>query len=1159
MSRTQISGEQIGAFLEGRDPQKYIVAIEAPYYQNIVSLIINDPVKGKYIQQASYKPFLWLKHDMASIMYEGNRTAISNATKKFNVKITALRIDDENGYVPSRMDNGYKYIAKCDGSYTNLLAFFKEGGVDVYSEEYRQYFMTISPTEQFLIQTGKRLFKGFEEYDDLHRFQFDLETTGLFHSINSIFQIGMKDNRGFQDVIEVKVPDAIQDALDAIAADPDSATPEQILRLNSLAGKELRESEREAIKGFFNVIDEIKPDLIAGYNSENFDWDFIYGRCDILSMKITEIAKTLNGDKIYRKDSQLKLGGNVEHYQQTMMWGTNIVDVMHAVRRAQAINSDIKKAGLKYITKFSKIAKPNRVYVDGGVIHKTWADRTNDYYLNDSNGDWFRFNVDNPEHVRISQEVDSLYVKTTGAEIVKRYLIDDLWETEQIDARFNQATFLLGKIIPTSYMRSSTMGTAGIWKLIMMAWSYENNLGVPELQPQETFTGGLSRLMEVGFAKNVGKLDYAALYPNIELTHGIFPSHDISGVMKGMLLYIAETRDVYKAIKGEHEDRAKELKLEIETNQEIYSAERLAELEAERQTELGLADKFDKKQLPIKILANSFFGSFGAPHLFPWGDLDSAEETTCRGRQYLRLMVRYFQGHGFRPLVGDTDGFNFAIPDGIEEYKFTPTGQHRLTEQYAGIEINGLKAVVAEFNEVYMEGRMGLDIDAIADTTINFARKNYANDINGKVKLVGNSIKSKKMPIYIEEFIDEGIRLLLASKGYEFIELYHKTVNTIVNYDVPLVKIASKSSIRKSIASYRAGLSKKNKAGNPMLRQAHMELALQHNLELSLGDTIYYVNIGTTKSQGDIKTVKKSNGGVEVELMCKLIPTEQIENNPDLTTDEYNAPKYLAAFNKRIKPLLVCFEPEIRNKILVDFKKSTKTKLMELPERIFFTRKECELCSGKPFDVTDQDTYAALMEFEDKELAFWTRVNKVPNNIEVEEWEVIKAAYIERVRIERITGIADEKVRIDEAIKRLETDEIDMIKEMGSLPKSLIKILNVHATADETFLISARFGHDIRVELIDLLRYEREAQEREDWYLSRSTEDLCYNDWVEYKASLLDTGINHSQDVIGGKGSCIIEMTVEEQIPCLIPTDSKDVEALEITMEEPEEDYDWGF
>jgi hypothetical protein len=38
-------------------------------------------------------------------------------------------------------------------------------------------------------------------------------------------------------------------------------------------------------------------------------------------------------------------------------------------------------------------------------------------------------------------------------------------ETEQIDNIFNQASFLIAKILPTSFQRSSTM-EPGQWKLI---------------------------------------------------------------------------------------------------------------------------------------------------------------------------------------------------------------------------------------------------------------------------------------------------------------------------------------------------------------------------------------------------------------------------------------------------------------------------------------------------------------------------------------------------------------------------------------------------------------------------------------------------------------------------------------------------------------------
>jgi hypothetical protein len=71
------------------------------------------------------------------------------------------------------------------------------------------------------------------------------------------------------------------------------------------------------------------------------------------------------------------------------MFGYNIIDISHAVRRAMAINSEIKAWGLKYITQYSEIAKPNRVYVPGDKINTTWADKVNSYAFNDNNGDYY--------------------------------------------------------------------------------------------------------------------------------------------------------------------------------------------------------------------------------------------------------------------------------------------------------------------------------------------------------------------------------------------------------------------------------------------------------------------------------------------------------------------------------------------------------------------------------------------------------------------------------------------------------------------------------------------------------------------------------------------------------------------------------------------------
>tara|TARA_R110000868_G_scaffold19400_5_gene83583 strand:+ start:5902 stop:9453 length:3552 start_codon:yes stop_codon:yes gene_type:complete len=1058
-----IDNETIVQFLEGHDPQKYIVAIEAPYYANKAYLIINDPDKGKYIETHHYEPFVWMKHDVSRTLYGGDRNKIKDAMRLHSIKIKELRISNDEGYIPDRMQNGFRYLASSTNSYSALLNFFKEGGHDVYDSTKARNFMALNPTEQFLITTGKRMFKGMDDYDDIHRFQFDLETTGLDPRRESIFQIGMKDNRGYEMIIET-----IGD------------TPQ-----------ELRDSERANIVKFFDEIIRIKPDTIVGYNSESFDWNFFEVRCGILGIPMEDIARTLNKtSKINRKDSQIKLGAETEYYKQTTMWGFNILDISHSVRRAQAINSDIKSWSLKYITKFSQVNKKNRVYVEGDALHKTWKRTSEDTFLfNNTNGDWFEYNPKDEDHTNKLES--GKYELKSGSFIVRRYLLDDLWETEMVDGIYNQASFLLSKLLPTSYMRSSTMGTASQWKLILAAWSYEQNLGIPDYEAKRSFVGGLSRLIKVGFAKLVAKLDFAALYPKTTLTYNIFPTLDITGVMKGLLKYVVDTRDEFKFLTSEYKGIAKKFKADLEVT-DPNSAE--YQLLIDNISKYGkLASDADKKQLPLKILANSFFGSYGAPHIFPWGDSNCAERITCMSRQHLRLMVRWFMDKfGFDPLVGDTDGFNFALPDNLEEFCYTTKGNHWKTKMYGVTDLQGLEATVAEFNETLMEGWMGLDVDDICSTTINFKRKNYANMIDGKMKLVGNSIKSKRMPIYIEEFLDNAIKMLLDGNGHDFIQYYNEYVDKIYNYQIPLVKIASKARVKQTIDSYKKDCKTKTKAGHFKARKAHMELLLVNNLDANLGDTIYYVNIGKTKSTGDAtKVVDKETGKISITLNCKLIPQAEIESNPDLTTDEYNVSKYIAALNKKLEPLLVCFSSEIRDEILVNLVKDRKTKDYVMKDKKVFTEKQCNLTSGQPINDTDQDTLEDFFTLADAEIEFWNKMNETPNQMTDEEWSVIRANWKERVRITRETGIENEKARLIDTCRRFEVLDLNIIETYGKIPKQIESFC--YLNLEDKTLCSTEFGIPLG-KLGMILDYHDEAFLRAKFYQTILTEMRGYID-----------------------------------------------------------------
>ena len=163
-----------------------------------------------------------------------------------------------------------------------------------------------------------------------------------------------------------------------------------------------------------------------------------------------------------------------------------------------------------------------------------------------------------------------------------------------------------------------------------------------------------------------------------------------------------------------------------------------------------------------------------------------------------------------------------------------------------------------EFNDLFMRGKMLLEIDEYIPANITIARKNYLDLLdNGEIKMVGNTIKSKKMPIYIEKFIAKAADLLLHNKGKEFIEYYYDYIEKIYNMQIPLKDIASVGKIKTSIKEYKEKCKEITKAGTKKARQAWYELAIKENLNVNMGDSIYFINTGNKKGESDVKRVTK--------------------------------------------------------------------------------------------------------------------------------------------------------------------------------------------------------------------------------------------------------------------------------------------------------------
>ena len=622
----EITSEVVNTFLNGHDPMKHIIDIECAFDEDQVSIIYVDKEGVKRIKKDDFKPFAWVKHSAAIRLFDGNKTKLRSTMRRYGISVKALITSKEGEEPNERLENGYKYLFYATRRMSNKVfqMFFQEGGVPIQERkktstptESNKEYMVVTPVEQYMIQTGRRLFKGYDSYDQLLRFIFDLETQGLNPRIHRIEQIGIHSNRGYDKVLSVE----------------------------GNTKEELDRNELKAIEEFLKILAELKPDTVVGHNSENFDWDFLIVRCEQLGVDFSELSTKYFRHPIYKKkkDAVLKLGGEVEYYYPTIMWGHNVLDSLHAARRAQAIDSNMKSSNLKYVTKYLNLKKPNRVYVPGDKITSTWNIKEKVFGFSDVDGDWYRVTDRKP--------LLPNYELVSGRYIVERYLLDDLWETDKVEDRLNESNFLVGKMLPTTFSRACTMGTAGIWKLIMMAWSFENDLAIPALGKNKKFTGGLSRLLVTGFIGEQAKLDFNSLYPSIILTWGIPNEVDPSGVLNKMLNYVLEQREKYKELKRKAGAKVDELKEALDkcTNEaeKEHIKKEIAYWKAEKSGN-------DKKQLPLKILGNSYFGSAGSPGIFPWGNLIAAEKTTCIGRQMLRLMISHFKSLGYTPIVGDS-------------------------------------------------------------------------------------------------------------------------------------------------------------------------------------------------------------------------------------------------------------------------------------------------------------------------------------------------------------------------------------------------------------------------------------------------------------------------------------------------------------------------
>jgi DNA polymerase elongation subunit (family B) len=204
--------------------------------------------------------------------------------------------------------------------------------------------LVLPPEEQYLVATGRTYFRDLA-FDDLHRLQFDLETTGLDPARSRVFLVAVSDNRGLATTLEAR-------------GDTDA-------------------DEAELLRALVALVRATDPDVIENHNLHGFDLPFLAHRAKVLRVPL--VLGRLDGVALRPRPGPR---GRTRYVAP----GRELIDTLDAVRRHDFSARDLPGHGLKAVARHFGLAGPEREYVPGAEIYATYLrdpERVRRYALDD--------------------------------------------------------------------------------------------------------------------------------------------------------------------------------------------------------------------------------------------------------------------------------------------------------------------------------------------------------------------------------------------------------------------------------------------------------------------------------------------------------------------------------------------------------------------------------------------------------------------------------------------------------------------------------------------------------------------------------------------------------------------------------------------------------
>lgn len=374
-------------------------------------------------------------------------------------------------------------------------------------------------------------------------------------------------------------------------------------------------SEREMIEGFVKLIKDLDPDIIAGYNSSNFDIPYLMARAKKNRIKFDI---TRYGEEPIKQHHGLieavKIPGRVN------------LDLYNVARFVSVVGASEK------LLKLNKFTLAD-VYgaITGDTKHN--VDKKNIWQLWDNGG----------------KDLEGL----------TDYSLDDSVTLNELYKFFIPLMVEMSKVSGTTLAEAGISTTGQFVEYLLMRYAFMNKELIPN-KPEEReidsralnpYEGAYVKTPDAGIYDNIAVFDFRGLYPSIIIAHNIDPAT------------ICKDCDDYFQAENGVKFRKKPMGI-VPTILKLLIAERTAIKAAYRKN--PDSQSLAARSSALKILANSFYGYLGYARS-RWYSRDCASTVTALARTYIKKTMDEAEKEGFKVLYGDTDSIFMLMQNKTKE------------------------------------------------------------------------------------------------------------------------------------------------------------------------------------------------------------------------------------------------------------------------------------------------------------------------------------------------------------------------------------------------------------------------------------------------------------------------------------------------------------